>query len=243
VDPDLRTITVSDPTLNNAETGAAGQVLGPDHSDHAPALSPPPDHDDTVNLSHDRYRAGPSMVPWVSLWSLPEYATDALPTTCGDVARWCMYDEAWGQNPAEPPQPTEPCVDPDFPVTTEVEWMADVSPVQTPLCVFLEDIATWPDSLRVRKGACSPAVEMLEWDMVRGKLCNLRFSVLGPMVELGHVQCLYDDVNFTEFDELSPDDTGCMGCWFYLVRQSGESHYGHAGPNLEVRIPDSGGCP
>jgi hypothetical protein len=130
-----------------------------------------------------------------------------------------------------------------MPVTTEVEWMVDVSPVQTPLCVFLDESATWPDSLRVRKGSCSPSADMMVKDVIRGKLCNLRFSVLGPIVELGHVQCLYDDTNLTEFDELSPDDTGCMGAWFYLVRQSGDPHYGEAGPGSEVRIPDSEGCP
>jgi hypothetical protein len=239
-DPDRPSITLSDPALNNAEAGGAGHVRGPTHGDHAPAVSPPPDHDDTLNASHDRYDTGLPMVPAVSQWSLPTYATTGVPTTCADVARWCMGDE-WGQNPPEPDMPQEPCDDPGLLVSTEVEAMVDVSPLQTDVCVFLETSATWPYSLRVRKGGCSPAVEIAEKDVIRGKLCNLRHSMVAMAVELGYVQCLYDDSNLDEFDELSPDDTRCMGSWFYLIRQTGDTHYGQ-GSGGEIRLPDMGGC-
>ncbi len=241
VDPDRPSISLSDPALNNAEVGGAGQVRGPTHTDHAPAVSPPPDHDDTVNLSHDLYSIGPPNVPAVSQWSLPTYGTTGAPTTCIDVLRWCMSME-WGQNPAEPPLPQEPCDNPTWTVSAEVEVMVDVSPRQTDLCLHLDSTSVWPNNLRVRKGACTPAVEIPQKDVIRGKLCNLRFAQIVPLVELGYVRCLYDDSNLDEFDELSPDDTRCMGGWFYLVRQSGDVDYGNASSG-EPRVPDMGGCP
>jgi hypothetical protein len=243
VDSLAQTVTISDPALNNAEAGAAGRVRGPTHIDHAPAAAPPPDHDDTQNISHDRYASGASNVPWISQWSLPGYATNGGLTTCADVARWCMLGLDWGQNPSEPPEEMEGCPDPQAPVSTEVEVMVDVSPIQTPICVFLDSGDVWPDNLRVRKGACAPAMEVTQKDVIRGKLCNLRFRQIVPQVELGFAQCLYDDSSLTEFDELSPDDTRCMEGWFYLIRQTGDPDYGNASPGGEARNPDSGGCP
>jgi hypothetical protein len=120
--------------------------------------------------------------------------------------------------------------------------MVDVSPQQTPICVYLENLSPWPDNLRVSKGPCSPATGIVERDLIRGKLCNLRISPL-PTIELGPVQCLYDNSNLNEFDELSPDDTRCMGGWFYLLRESGDPAYGLGQiPFLAARFPDSGGC-
>jgi hypothetical protein len=237
------TITLSDPGINNAETGAPGRVRGPDHGDHAPAINPPPDHDDTQNISHDRYRVGLPNVPSHALWSLPTYATNGVPTNCADVARWCMPGESWGQNPPEIPAEQAPCPDPLFPVSTEVEAMVDVSPKQTPVCVFLDGSFPWPNNLRMRKTPCTPTVEVPEKDVIRGKLCNLKFIPAAPVVDLGWVQCLYDDSSLTEFEDLSPDDTQCMGSWFYLIRQSGDLDYGSASPGGEVRIPSGGGCP
>jgi len=252
--PNNETVWLSDPAINNAETGALlGRVRGPDHTDHAPALNPPPDHDDTQNISHDLYAVGPrqipATIPVASRWSIPTYATNGLPTTCIDVERWCMDDVAdpgrWRQNPPEPPILQDDCYDPDFPVSVEVEWMIDVSPKQTPICIFLANSDVWPDNLRIDKRACSAATEIQQKDLIRGKLCNLRFPPIGPgaTVDLGHVQCLYDDSPRTEFDELSPDDTRCMGGWFYLMRLMGDVNYGQAYPGAEVRIPSSGGCP
>jgi hypothetical protein len=243
VDIANETITLSDPGINNAETGAPGRVRGPDHGDHAPAINPPPDHDDTQNVSHDRYGVGLPNVPSHALWSLPTYATNGVPTNCDAVARWCMPGMEWGQNPPEIPAEPVPCPDPLFPVSAEVEAMVDVSPKQTPVCVFLDSSYPWPDNLRVRKTPCSPTVEVPQKDVIRGKLCNLRFIPGAPVVDLGWVQCLYDDSGLTEFDDLSPDDTRCMGSWFYLIRQSGDVNYGSAYPSGEVRIPSAGGCP
>jgi hypothetical protein len=176
------------------------------------------------------------------MWAVPHYGTNEVPTTCGDVADWCMGD-AWGQNPPWPPAPQEPCVDAAYPVTTEVEFMVDVSPKQTPLCIFLDSTIPWPDNLRVRKTPCNLVEDATPRDLIRGKLCNLRLSPL-PTVELGHVQCLYDDVPLIEYPERSPDDTRCMGAWFYLIRESGDPDYGPGRvPFLLPRFPDSGGCP
>jgi hypothetical protein len=245
--PDQEAIVLSDPAWNNAELGAPGRVLGPDHTDHAPAINPPPDHDDTENVSHDAYPVDPPNTPF-ALWSLRSYKTNGPPTTCGDVRRWCMFDpdnpDNWRQNPPDPPSPQEPCEDPGWLVSTEVEWMIDVSPKQTPICVYLDPDDVWPDNLRVRKGARDDVSDNIPKDVIRGKLCNLRFSMLAPQVDLGHVQCLYDNRLLTEFDELSPDDTRCMGAWFYLMRHDGDTDYGNASPpGLEPRNPSSGGCP
>jgi len=243
VDFDLGTISISDPGLNNAETGAPGRVRGPAHGDHAPPANPPPDHDDTQNISHDRYRTGVTNVPTHASFALPNYATNGVPTTCGDVARWCLSGMDWGQSPAEPPVDMEECPDPTWPVSTEVEVMVDVSPKQTPVCVFLDSSIVWPDNLLVRKGPCLPVIDATPKDLIRGKLCNLTFSPLAPVVDLGFTQCLYDDSNRTEFDELGPDDTRCMGGWFYLIRHSGDTDYGMAWPNGQVRGLWTGGCP
>jgi hypothetical protein len=242
VDFDQGTISVSDPALNNAETGAPGRVRGPNHSDHAPAVTPPPDHDDTQNISHDRYGTGAANVPSHASFSLPTYATNGTPTTCGDVARWCLVGMEWGQNPAEPPTFMEACTDPSWPVSTEVEAMVDVSPRQTEICVYLDTSIGWPENLVIRKGPCTAVTDVTPKDLIRGKLCNLRFSMMAPQVDLGFVQCLYDDSLRTEFDELSPDDTRCMGGWYYLIRNSGDTNYGQASGG-EVRLPATGGCP
>ena len=203
VDFDGGTISLSDPGLNNAETGAPGRVRGPAHGDHAPAVTPPPDHDDTQNVSHDRYAPVRANVPSHASFSLPAYATNGSPTTCGDVARWCLSGMDWGQNPAEPPTDQEECPDPTWPVSTEVEAMVDVSPKQTAICVHLDSSIAWPENLLVRKGNCVPAIDATPKDLIRGKLCNLKFSMMAPQVDLGFVRCLYDDSNRTEFDELS----------------------------------------
>ncbi len=247
VDSPGQTITFSDPGLNNAEppNSAPGRVLGPNHINHAPSLNPPPSHDDAQNLSHDRYGIGPSMVPAVAKWAIPNYATSGAPTTCADVARWCMLGYDWGQNPPppDPPQPQIACTDPTAPVSTEVEAMVDVSPVQTPICIYFDSAIPWPDNLMIDKNPCgvsSPTAVSYDW--IRGKLCNLRFSMLSPQVDLGYVQCLVDDGLVDRYDELSPDDTQCMGGWFYLIRQSTDPDYGNAS-NGDPRIPNSGGCP
>jgi hypothetical protein len=240
------TISLSDPALNNAETGAPGRVRGPNHADHAPAVGPPPDHDDMQNVSQDRYQAGPSLVNPGTWWSLPAYATDGTPTTCADVARWCM-DPGWGQNPSYYPagSPQEPCPDDAWLVSTEVELTVRVSFDKDFLCVFLDQNSSWPDNLRMRKGICNDVEDATPKDLIRGKLCNLRIPPTSPvpMIDLGHVQCLYDDSNRTEFGELSPNYTECMGAWFYLIRNSGDAHYGSVGPSMRTRLPDTGGCP
>ncbi|MCP3978319.1 MAG: hypothetical protein GY716_03165 [bacterium] len=249
VDSENLTITLSDPGLNNAEpppsgSGGAGRVRGPLHVDHAPAFAPPPDHDDTQNVSHDLYTVAPSLIgPPVSDWRLIDYATAGTPTLCADVRQWCMNPN-YGQNPIDPFQPQQPCPIDGWPVTVEVEAMVDVSPHQTPICIRLDPFALWPDNLRIDKGACQqPSQTNVAYDVLRGKLCNLRFSQVTPTVDLGHTQCLYDDTHLDQFDELGPDDTTCMGCWFYLIREHTDAHYGRAAPGLEVRVPSSGGCP
>jgi hypothetical protein len=250
VDRANATITVSDPYYNNAEppasggNGGPGRVRGPGHGNHAPGLPPYPDHDDAVNLSHDRYATGPSMVgPAVSLWSLVGYATPGRPTTCEDVINFC-YGMEYGQNPPEYPATQYPCPGPATPISVEVEAMVDVSPVQTPVCILLDPAVAWPDNLRVTKGACDPAqATLFSYDVIRGKRCGLGFSGLPAVSDLGHVTCLYDNVARDRFDETSPDDDLCFGPWFYLVRQSGDLNYGSAQPGGEPELPSSGGCP
>ncbi len=250
VDSPLRTITVSDPALNNAEpppagNGAPGRVRGPDHTDHAPGVTPPPDHDDVQNVSHDRYAVGASVLgPPVSQWSLPAYATAGSPTTCGDVRRFCMGSE-YGQNPAPVTGgiPDQPCPDPAFPVSAEVEAMVEVAPQQTAICLSLVNVGPWPNNLRVNKGRCvNPGVSPILHDVIRGKLCNLKLANLIPQVDLGYVQCLHDDSALDRFDEVSPDDSGCFGGWFYLVRQIDEADYGASSGGFP-RVPSLGGCP
>jgi len=249
VDPANRTITVSDPLLNNAEpppagNAAPGRVRGPDHADHAPGAAPPPDHDNAMNVSHDRYAAGPPMVvPPVSLWSLPSYATAGGPTTCMDVLTWCGGSD-YGQNPMLYPQAQDPCADLAMPVAVEVEAMLDVSPVQTPVCVELDPVTAWPDNLRVTKGACQGGQpQLFAYDLIRGKTCGLRFAQAIAQVDLGHVRCLYDNVMTDRFEDRSPDDERCFGAWFYLLRRSGDASYGAAHPGGEPELPSSGGCP
>jgi hypothetical protein len=254
VSANSESVWLSDPAINNAELAAAlGRVRGPAHTDHAPALNPPPDHDDTQNISHDLYavdpRQIPTSIPVASLWSIRHYATNGLPTTCIDVERWCMDDNAdpgrWRQNPPHPAFAQDDCYDPTFPVSVEVEWMIDVSPKQTPICIFLTNSDVWPQNLRIDKRACVASAEVMQKDLIRGKLCNVRFAPIGPgpAVDLGYTQCLYNDSPLTEFDELSPDDTQCMGAWFYLMRQTGDVDYGSAWPGGEPRSPSTGGCP
>jgi hypothetical protein len=127
-------------------------------------------------------------------------------------------------------------------VSAEVEAMVDVSPVQTPVCVILRP-GGWPSNVRVDKGVCpGPAPTAVAYDVIRGKLCNLRFNNLIARVELGHVVCLYDDRAVDEFDDLSPNHSDCFGGWFYLVRQSTDPDYGGSSSGIP-RLPDSGGCP
>ena len=122
--------------------------------------------------------------------------------------------------------------------------MVAVSPVQTPVCVWLDPDFAWPDNVRVDKGACpGPSVTAIQYDVIRGKLCNLRFRDFVPQVDLGYVQCLYDDVFIDQYDDLSPDLTDCFGGWFYLVRDSAALDYGAAWPGGEPRTPTTGGCP
>jgi hypothetical protein len=149
-----------------------------------------------------------------------------------------------GQNPPEPPQFQDECPAADTPVSVEVEWMMDVSPVQTDLCIFLDSIYSWPDNLRVEKGNCpGPVATPVTYDVIRGKLCNLKFSMLAPQVDLGYVQCIENDTALDQWDELSPDHTDCFGGWFYLARRSTDPDYGNAYPGGEPRVPGSGGCP
>ncbi len=242
-------ITLSDPKLNNAESGGVGSVLGPNHSNHAPTASPPPSHDDAQNLSHDRYNVGSSVlppIPNISNWSIPDYATAGGATTCQDVLWWCYTGYEWGQNwPSDPPPYQTPCPTLGTPISTEVEAMVDVSPNQTPICIYFDSVVPWPDNLMIDKNPCAIVTPTaISYDVIRGKLCNVKLSILAPQVDLGYVQCLYDDVAIDHFDELSPDDTSCLGCWFYLIRQSTDPDYGNASaPGLEPRLPSSGGCP
>jgi hypothetical protein len=246
VDSAAATITLSDPYFNNAEpppagNGAPGRVRGPAHGDHAPGVNPPPDHDDAQNVSHDRYAVGPAL-PGVSQWTLPAYATSGVLTTCHDVANWCM-GSSYGQNPRRT-EPQQPCVDPQMPVRVAVEAMVDVSPVQTPVCLVLDPAALWPNNLRMEKNACGAATpQPVPYDVVRGKHCGLRMASLAMQVDLGHVQCIHNDVAVDRFDDLSPNDDDCFGLWFYLIRKSADPDYGSAYPGGEARVPSSGGCP
>jgi hypothetical protein len=123
--------------------------------------------------------------------------------------------------------------------------MVDVSPLQTPICLYLDSIVPWPINLMIEKNPCgvsSPTA--VHYDVIRGKLCSLKFSMMTPQVDLGYVQCLFDDGSVDRYDELSPDVTDCIGGWFYLMRQSTDPDYGNASsPGSEPRIPNSGGCP
>jgi hypothetical protein len=245
VDPRNQTITISDPFFNNAEpspagNAASGRVRGIKHDDHAPGLLPPPDHDDAQNVSHDRYAVGGALLPF-SQWTLEGYATDGRVTTCEDVATWCLGSD-YGQNPAGS-LPQEPCPSPGLPVRVAVEAMVDVSPIQTGICIYLEPTAAWPDNLRVKRGQCDAISQLPEpYDVIRGKHCGLSLSQWIAQIDLGHVSCLYDDVEADEFDDLSPDDDDCFGLWFYLIRKSGDLDYG-MGSGSRPRVPSSGGCP
>ena len=249
VDTVNSTITVSDPYYNNAEpppagNSGAGQVLGPSHTNHAPGLPPPPDHDDAVNVSHDRYARGPSAVGGaVSNWSLTGYATAGTTTTCEDVLIFCGGSD-WGQNPLEYPSSQAPCQTAAAPVSVEVEAMVDVSPLQTPVCVSLSPLVAWPNNLMVAKTPCEAAlVTPVAYDFIRGKHCGIKDSPLLPQVDLGNVQCLANDALLDRFDEISPDYDFCTGPRFYLIRQSTDANYGAALPGGEPELPSSGGCP
>jgi len=240
-------VTVSDPFFNNAEpppagNGAPGRVRGPNHLDHAPGVNPPPDHDDARNVSQDRYAAGPPLVPF-SQWSLAGYATNPGGiTTCGNVENWCS-GTSYGQNQWSDSQPQEPCPSPGIPVTVAVEAMVDVSPVQSTICVYLEPTAAWPDNLRARRGACGPGnPQPVAYDVIRGKQCGLGLSPAIGVVDLGTVQCLYNDAATDTFEDASPDDDDCFMLWFYLIRQSTDPDYGLAS-GANRRVPSSGGCP
>jgi hypothetical protein len=249
VDSENWTISFSDPALNNAEpppvgNGALGRVRGPKHDDHAPAAIPPPDHDDAQNVSHDLYAAGPPNVfPLVSTWSVQSYATHTGgDTTCEDVARWCM-GPFYGQNPLDPAQEQVDCMDPQAPVSVEVEAMVDVSPIQTPICLLQDPDEAWPNNLRVDRQPCpNPTNSLGPHDVVRGKLCNLRYDSTGTQVDLYHVQCMYDETTLDQYDDVSPDHTDCFGGWFYLVRQSSDTDYGD-GTGGKPRMPQTGDCP
>ncbi len=245
VDSPHNTITLSDPKFNNAEAGGSGRVRGPDHANHAPTITPPPSHDDAQNLSHDRYHIGPSNLPAaISKWSLPSYATVGGSTVCQDVRYWCATGYDWGQNwPGNAPPYQSPCPGISVPISVEVEAMVDVSPLQTPICIFLDTTVPWDGNLRIDKNPCTvSSPTAVGHDVIRGKMCNMKFNMMIAQVDLGHVTCLYDDVWVDHYDELSPDDTGCFGGWFYLIRRSTDLDYGAASSG-EPRVPNSGGCP
>jgi hypothetical protein len=184
------------------------------------------------------------MVPsTISTWALPSYATAGPLTTCADVARWCAAPNH-GQNP-HPSTPDIACPDIDMAISTEVEAMVDVSPDMTPTCIWLDPFhpVGWPFNLMVEERPCAGiGITHDPYDVIRGKVCNLRFSMLLPEVDLGHTYCLYDDVYQDKYDELSPDLTECFGAWFFLVRQSSDTHYGQASTG-EQRKTYTPGCP
>ena len=115
-------------------------------------------------------------------------------------------------------------------------------PLTGALCLMLDPSVPWPDPLRVVRGACddpSPAAE--PYDVIRGRLCQVGLSFDETSIDLGNVQCLYDDAAVDRFGELSPDDNPCAGGWFFLVRRSGDPDYGASFPD---GLPEIGGaCP
>jgi hypothetical protein len=254
VDTKNKTITVSDPALNNAEAGGKGRVLGPNHANHSSAYPPPPDHFDAQNASQDEYPIGASQtgfVPPYAQWSIPNYATLGPPavTTCADIPA-CMRAEEVGKNPppethvGQPQALPCPANHPEYVVSAEVEAAVHVYPGITPICLKLSQTSPWPYNLGIDKGACAgPGTSLVAYDVVRGKLCDLGLSLLLPQVDLGHTTCLYNDLYQQNFDDaITPDKIDCAGGWFFVIRQTGDPDYGNNGAG-RTRVPSSGGCP
>ncbi len=221
-------IAVSDTGLDNAEVGGAGRVRGPDHTDHAPAVTPPPSHDDPENVSHDEYGiipAGPG-IPF-----LQELSSYGGGPNCDTVIGWCE------QNPDEEGNAMLPCT-PASVVHVAVEGMIDIEPVATPVCL---NVQAGMSQMVLAKGACpSPASNPFTLDYIAGELCQV--SEPGS-VDLGIVNCLVSDTPVDQqLDRSTWDATDGIGAWFYLVRKDPATDYGlSSGGN--PRFPSAGDCP
>jgi hypothetical protein len=236
----LDMIALSDPGKNNAEpppygNAARARVRGAEHSDHAPAITPPPSHDDVANASHDSYEVVDSITGRYN-GALRFYGTPGagFPTECGDVDRWC------GQNPSEAGDPMQACTgSTDERIAVEIESMLGISPVVTPVCI---DLTAGVDDIRLHKGGCpGPSSTMHRFGHIRGELCQVRAG--SGVLDLGEVDCLASDSPWDQRPDRSTwDATRGIGAWLFLVRQDMTTDYGRDSDG-RIRMPASGDCP
>jgi hypothetical protein len=234
----VKQIYISDPGRNYAESGGAGLVHGPDHSDHAPAASPPPDHDNAVNVSHDLYDVTGNVVGA----SLVGYGGDV--PDCEVIQRWC------NQNPnPDSDLESEPC-DPlnVIDVSVEIEAMLTISPVTPEICIQV--LATPPPpplDIRLGKGPCTVLIsDFPHFNFIRGELCQVSESTTA--VDLGIVDCLVGNTSAMQIQEwTTPDITRGIGAWFFLVGRWDPTglppqNYGYSSSG-NPRNPSAGNCP
>jgi len=228
-------LAISDPGLNNAEAPVLGpgQIRGLSHGDHAPAVTPPPDHDDAANLSHDLYTVAPSTtgVSSTAIWGYGmELPAELVP--CEQILRWC------GQNQFEEGSPMLECGPGDL-VSVEIEAALFLSPRVTDICI---DVQVGLGDLLVHKGPCpSPASHAVHFDYIRGEVCQLSEQTFS--IDLGNVECLwFDTPGDQQLDVVTADISTPAGVYFYLVRNVGDPDYG-PGNNGKPRVPNSGDCP
>jgi len=233
-----RQIYISDPGRNYAEGGGAGLVHGPDHSDHAPAASPPPDHDNAINASHDLY----DVLPGVVGASLVNYGGDV--PSCDVIQRWC--DQNLNPDADPPDAPCDPLSVID--VSVEIEAMLTISPVTPEICIQVLAVPPPPPlDIRLHKGPCTVLISNFpHFNYIRGELCQISESV--GAVDLGIVDCLVGDTSAMQIQErTTPDVTSGIGAWFFLVAQWEPTglpppDYGFSSAG-NPRNPSSGNCP
>jgi hypothetical protein len=230
-----RQIYISDPGRNYAESGGTGLVHGPDHTDHAPAASPPPDHDNAINVSHDLYDALPGVVGA----SLVGYEGDV--PDCEVIERWC--DQNLNPDSDLPQIPCDPMNVID--VSVEIEAMLTISPVTPEICIRV--LTTPPPDIRINKGPCTVLISNFpHFNFIRGELCQVSESPTA--VDLGVVDCLVGDTMSMQIQEkTTPDITSGIGAWFFLVAQWDPTglppaDYGFSS-NGNPRNASSGACP
>jgi hypothetical protein len=233
-------LAISDPDRNTAELLGTGRVRGPGHGNHAPSVTPPPDHDDSQNLSHDgmsfghRPRVNPVGPPFNALYG---YSTDGESSPfvpCADVEHWT------GQNPPGDTDLSMPCPTPDTQVIVEIDEVILIAPKASPICI---DVQLGQSDLRVHKGVCPSPAFFVDRDYIRGELCQV--TEIPPTVDLGHVDCLEWGTAQDQLpDDTTPDITSGIGAWFFLSRDhmipDGPWGVSSSGSN---RVAGSGDCP
>jgi hypothetical protein len=220
-----RQLYISDPGRNHAESGGAGLVHGPDHSNHAPTAIPPPDHDNAINVSHDLYDVAPGVVGA----ELVDYGGDV--PDCDVIQRWCDQN----LNP-ESDLPDAPCDDLNVvDVSVEIEAMLTISPVTCEICI--EVLAAPPPDIRMHKGTCPGMSSFFpHFNYIRGELCQVSESAAA--VDLGVVDCLVGNTPAMQYQEkTTPIITRGIGAWGLPPLDYGFSSAGNP------RNPSSGNCP